>query len=90
MTTINWLNYEQLFAVLRAQGFTSLPIPQGGQFWKHESGAELPLPALDPNEPVRSYHYGAVRAMMSDYNILTRDAFDLALIQITHRLPTSV
>jgi hypothetical protein len=90
MTILEWLSYEQLFAFLKMYGFVAQPIPSGGTLWKHESGAVFPLPELDQSEPVRSYHYGTVRALFSDYAILSRDAFEMALLQAAHRLPAPV
>ncbi|MBC7808557.1 MAG: hypothetical protein H7145_20685 [Akkermansiaceae bacterium] len=88
MTTIDWLRYEDLIAVLTAHGFTATPLPGGGQLFRHPHGALLGFPAIAPDHAVINYHYGAARAAMVDYGIMTRDAFELELLQAAHRLPT--
>ncbi len=90
MTTIDWLHYDALFSVIRAHGFTARPLPSGGTRFVHPDGAELAFPAMDPGQPVVNYHYGAAQTIMTNYGIMTRDAFELALLQAAHRLPVSV
>ncbi|MBC8139238.1 MAG: hypothetical protein H8F28_25470 [Fibrella sp.] len=89
MTTIDWLTYPDLFAVLTAHGFISKPLPEGGQIFRHPTGAVLAFAEMEPDQRVVNYHYGAARAAMDDYGIMTRDAFELALLQAAHRLPTT-
>ena len=86
---VDWLHYSELYDVLRAHGFSSVPLENSGILFRHPSGALLPFGALSPDEQVATYHYGAIRAAMDDYAIMTRDAFDLALLQAAHRLPTA-
>ena len=81
---LDWLHYDALFSVIRAHGFTEEPIP-GGTLFLHPSGAELAFPPKDPNEPVIGYHYGGARAVLTNYGIMTRDAFELAVLQAAHR-----
>lgn len=85
---IDWLHYNELYAVMAAHGFTSEARPDGGTAFRHPRGEILLFPHVDTAEPVITYHYGAVRKAMADYGIMTRDAFDLALLQAAHRLPT--
>lgn len=91
---IDWLRYRDLYSVLLAHGFVTRPIRYGGDksgiLFRHPSGAELPYSdTITPDENVVTYHYGAARAAMTDYEIMTRDAFDLALLQAAHRLPAT-
>ncbi len=86
---IDWLDYDALFSVIRAHGFTEKMI-SGGTIFLHASGAELAFPPKDPNEAVIGYHYGAVLSVLPNYGIMTRDALELALLQAAHRLPSSV
>ena len=76
---IDWLHYNELYAVITAHGFTAEPIANNGVLFRHPLGALLPFGYKDPQETVATYHYGAVRAAMDDYGIMTHDAFDLAL-----------
>ena len=88
MTTIDWLHYDALFSVMTAHGFTSEPHKKGGITFRHPHGEILVFPPVKPTDPVVNYHYAAVRMAMRDYNIMTVDAFELALLQATHRLPS--
>ena len=87
---IDWLSYKNLYAVIRAHGFSERPIENNGVLFTHPHGAILPFGKKDPDEAVATYHYGAVRAAMDDYGIMTHDAFDLALLRQSHPLPTVV
>ena len=88
---IDWLRYRDLYSVLLAHGFVAQSVTNDGKsytMFRHPSGALLPYNSdLSPDENVVTYHYGAARAAMTDYEIMTRDAFDLALLQAAHRLP---
>lgn len=88
MTTIDWLCYKDLIAVLTAHGFTATPLPEGGQLFRHPQGALIGIPAIAPDHSVINYHYGAARAAMDDYGIMTRDAFELALLKAAHVKPS--
>jgi hypothetical protein len=89
MRVIEGINYGHLAAVLRGQGFTESLRPSARLF-EHPVGAELILPRLSDEEPLRSHHYAAAQAMVSDYHLLTRDAFDLLLLQTARPLPVTV
>lgn len=88
MRTINWLNYDALYKVIRSRGFAEKPLASGGTLFVHPNSAELSFPARKPDEPVHRLHYGATVTVMTNYGIMTRDAFELALLQAAHQLPT--
>lgn len=84
MRTIDWLHYDALFAVINAHGFTATPLPEGGYVFRHPTGARIIIPAVKPDEPVHRLHYGATVTVLTTYDIMTRDAIDLALLQAAH------
>ncbi len=86
--TIEWLNYNALFSVMTTHGFTSETRPDGGLTFRHPHGEILPFPDVALTDSVITYHYGAVQAAMDNYGIMTRDAFELALLTAAHRLPS--
>lgn len=85
MRTIDWLHYDALYAVISAHGFMSAPLDGGGLVFRHPGGARLMFPAVERDEPVYRLHYGATHTVMTNYGIMTGDAFDLALLQAAHR-----
>ena len=85
MPTIEKMTYEPLLAVLKAHGFTEIPNTKARVFVQDASEAELILPRVTDGEPLRAHHYVMAQAMMDDYGILTRDAFDLELARAAHR-----
>jgi hypothetical protein len=76
--TMPGLTYGQLAGSLKEHGFEEL-VTEAGRTFLHESGARLLLPPLSDQEPLRAYHYVAARALLDDYGISPRDAFDLSL-----------
>jgi len=84
IATLNGFYYRHLSEALRKDGFTESVTPDGRTFF-HPSGARLMLPAVEDDEPLRAYHYAAARAMVDDYGILSRDAFDLQMSGIAGR-----
>jgi len=88
--TMPGLNYGQLARALKKHGFEE-HVTEAGRTFLHHSGARLPLPPLSDQEPLRAYPYVAARALLADYDILSRDAFDLSLARGTHpeKTPTA-
>lgn len=81
IATIKGLNYGHLARALTENGFVERVTLEGRTFL-HPSGARLALPPLGNEEPLRGYHYVAARAMLDDYGILPRDAFELSLARL--------
>ena len=86
---LDWLDYNAFFSVIRAHGFAEKPIPQRGTLFFHPNGAQLAFPTKAPDDCVIRLHYSAALTVLTNYGIMTRDAFDLALLQAAHRLPSS-
>ena len=87
MRTINWLQYRQLFHVLKTHGFREVPNRKARVFFHDATGAELILAPVADDDAVVSYHYGAAQMEVVDYGIMTRESFDLALLSAAHKTP---
>lgn len=95
MRHIEGLNYGQLARVLRAHGFQesvdTITWGKAARIFVHpQAGAELVLPVLADSETLRAHHFVAARAMMSDYGLMTRQAFDMELLGAASPEPATV